>query len=71
MNSLEVQHSDEEVDNSRGYAGGFFLTLSHSCSVECAIVVRLIRRELLRGSNVQLSGVEHERTGRDEEEASQ
>ena len=21
---LEVQHSDEEVDNSRGYAGGFF-----------------------------------------------
>ena len=24
VHSLEVQHSDEEVDNSRGYAGGFF-----------------------------------------------
>ena len=67
VHSLQVQHSDEEVDNSRGYAGGFFRTLSHSCSVECTIVVRLIWRELLRSFKVQLSGVEHERAGRDEE----
>ena len=30
-----------------------------------------IRRELLRGSNVALLGVEHERAGRDEEQESQ
>ena len=24
VHSLQVQHSDEEVDNFRGYAGGFF-----------------------------------------------
>ena len=24
VHSLQVQHSDEEVDNSRRYAGGFF-----------------------------------------------
>ena len=24
VHSLEVHHSDEEVDNYRGYAGGFF-----------------------------------------------
>ena len=24
VHSLQAQHSDEEVDNSRGYAGGFF-----------------------------------------------
>ncbi len=71
VHSLQVQHSGEEDDNSRGYAGGFFVTLSHSCYVECTIVVRLIRREQLRGSNDQLSDVEHERGDRDEEEVSQ